>query len=145
MDEERIQQMFKDRISDVRYILELHSEGKTSQEISTKTRTAESYVVQCLKTGYDEMVKEIATQYNLKVEDIPKEKSSLKKESVKEDKPPPSTNQELLCMDCTKVLTQIEDVVFNDFVFRMFKCLVCGKVYPHPLDSQNYLSKEVKT
>ncbi len=139
MEDEQIQQMFKNRISDINYILELHSEGKTSQEISTKTRTAESYVISVLKSGLEGMSKEIAEQYNIRIEEQPKGKSSLKRESVIEDKPHPSTNQEFLCMDCTQILEQIESVVFNDYTFRMYRCPKCKKVYPHPLDSQKYL------
>lgn len=141
MENEDIEKVyFKNRMSDIKEILQLHSEGKTSQEISTKTRTAESYVVYVLKSGLEGMSKEIAEQYGINAEDIPKEKSSLKKED-KVDKPHPSTNQELLCMDCTQILQQIESVVFNDFTFRMYKCPKCGKAYPHPLDSQGYLVK----
>ena len=133
---EELQQMFKNRISDIKHILELHSEGKSSREISTKTRTAESYVIYVLKSGFDGIAEEVAKQYGLKLEDIPKEKSSLKKEEKKEPEYPES--HEFICIDCAEPLIQIEDLIYESNTIRMYQCKKCKKVYPHTLDSQKY-------
>lgn len=136
MSQEESERHLKARMSDVSEILKLHSEGKSIQDISTKVRVGLSYTVDVLKKGYDTMEQEIASQYGMKLvkestEPTTKEGSSQKKET--------KTEQDFLCVDCNKVLKQIDDVVHEGYTFRMYRCLKCKKVYPHPQDSQNYL------
>lgn len=81
MSNEESERHLKERMFDIKEILKLHSEGKTSREISTKVRVAESHVVEVLKKGYDVMYKEIASLYGIKpISEKSKEESSLKNE-----------------------------------------------------------------
>ena len=137
MIDEELQTALKERMSTVKSILQLHSEGKSSQEISTKLRVAMSYIVDVLKKGHDTMLQEISAQYGIQSEDIPEEKSSLKKEEKKK-KPAYPKNHEFICIDCTESLTQIEDFLYEGNAIRMYQCEKCSKVYPHTLDSQKY-------
>jgi len=137
MLDEELQTALKERMTTVKSILQLHNEGKTSHEISIKTKTAISYITDVLKKGYDNMLQEIGSQYGIQSEDKPKTKSSLKKEEKKKEPAYPK-NHDFVCIDCAKPLIQIEDFVYEGNAIRMYQCKECKKVYPHTLDSQKY-------
>lgn len=135
MDKTELIKGYNLRAKDIKSIFELHKSGLSAHEIEWKVRFGESYIVYCLKKGKDEVLAEVRKYYGLSEEDVGIKKNEEKSSQKTIEK----SEQAFLCMDCNKILKQIDSLVYNGYTFRMYQCPKCKKGYPHPIDSQNYL------
>ncbi len=115
------------KIKQIKYIITEHKKGKSTKQIATKAKAAESYVVDVAKKGEEKAISDTKRLYGFSDDDVNSQGMI------------PSTH-EYLCEDCGATLIDGKpEKGENDYIFRTLFCVKCNKKYYNPLDMRRYL------
>ena len=114
------------RLKIIRDIFVEHKKGKSTRQIASKHRIAESYVVSTVKKGIEAAITEQKKMYG------------INDDNVNSSGMIPSTH-EYLCECGTTMLDGKPEKGENDYVFRTLDCPKCKKHYINPIDARKYL------
>lgn len=115
------------KIKQIKDIITEHKKGKSTKQIASKMKVAESYVIDVAKKGEKQSISDMKKLYGINDDDVNSHGMI------------PSTH-EYLCEDCVVVLIDGKPETGEDgYIFRTLFCVKCNKKYYNPLDVRRYL------
>lgn len=115
------------KTAQVKIIIKMHKEGKSTRQIASKLWIAEQYVIDIARKGESAAISEVKKMFG------------INDDNVNSSGMIPST-REYLCECGTVMIDGKIEMGENDYIFRTLFCKKCNKKYYNPIDVKKYLN-----
>ena len=124
---DEMQEVCDIKIKQIKDIITEHKKGKSTKQIASKMRIAESYLLDVVRKGEKQAISDTKKLYGISDDDVTSHGMI------------PSTH-EYLCEDCGDTLMDGKPETAEDgYIFRTLDCPKCKKHHFNPLDIRRYL------